>query len=51
MTLQNLGKILDRYESQLGSTSLKQFGLLKGLEFHNFSTGQNKPNEGRRSGI
>lgn len=36
MTLQNLSKILDKYESQLGSTSANQFELLKGLKFYNF---------------
>ena len=37
MTLQNLNKILDRYESQLGLTSsTNQFEPLKGLPFYNF---------------
>ena len=45
MTLQNLSKVLDKYESQLGSTSLEQFELLKGLPFydwqHKAGSGQN----------
>lgn len=38
MTLQNLSKILDKYESQLGSTTtnIEQFELLQGLPFYNF---------------
>jgi hypothetical protein len=36
MTLQNLSKVLDKYESQLGSTSLEQFELLKDLPFHDW---------------
>lgn len=36
MTLQNLGKILDKYESQLGSSSIEQFELLKGLPFYDW---------------
>ena len=37
MTLQNLNKILDRYEQQLGfASSSNQFGLRKGLPFYNF---------------
>jgi hypothetical protein len=31
MILQNLGGIIDRYESQLGSTNIQQFELLHGL--------------------
>ena len=35
MTLQNLGKILDKYESELGFTTLpNQYELLKGLPFY-----------------
>src|ERR671919_2073757 len=34
MTLQNLSKILDKYEEKRGSTSLEQFELLKGLSFY-----------------
>jgi hypothetical protein len=36
MTLQNLSKILDKYESQLGfsSSSIQQFEILKGLSFY-----------------
>jgi hypothetical protein len=36
MTLQNLSKILDKYEQQLGSTNTEQFELLKGLPFYNW---------------
>jgi late competence protein required for DNA uptake (superfamily II DNA/RNA helicase) len=38
MTLQNLSKILDRYESQLSITLTNQFELLKGLQFYNWSS-------------
>ena len=38
MTLQNLSKILDRYESQLSITLTNQFELLKGLRFYNWSS-------------
>jgi hypothetical protein len=41
MTLQNLDKILDKYESQLGITDGQQFELLKGLPFYNNWPGQN----------
>ena len=34
MTLQNLSKILDKYEQQFGSTNTEQFELLKGLPFY-----------------
>jgi hypothetical protein len=34
MTLQNLDKILDKYELQLGSTNTEQFELLKVLPFY-----------------
>jgi len=34
MTLQNLSKILDKYDQKLGSSSLGQFELLKGLPFY-----------------
>ena len=38
MTLQNLNKILDRYESELGlASSPNQFKSLKGLAFYNWS--------------
>lgn len=37
MTLQNLNKILERFESQLGLASNKQFELLKGLPFYDWS--------------
>lgn len=37
MTLQNLSKILDKYEQQqLGSSNIQQFELLRGLPFYNF---------------
>ena len=36
MTLQNLSKILDKYELQLDTSSIQQFELLKGLPFYNF---------------
>gem|GEM_PF-5200607 len=36
LTLQNLSKILDKYESQLGSTNAQQFELLRGLPFYNW---------------
>jgi hypothetical protein len=38
MTLQNLSKILDKYEQQLGSGSIQQFELLKDLPFYNWPT-------------
>ena len=34
MTLQNLNKLLDKYEQQLGSGSVQKFELLKGLPFY-----------------
>ena len=34
MTLQNLGKIIDKYELQLGSTNTEQLELLRGLPFY-----------------
>jgi hypothetical protein len=42
MTLQNLSKILDKYESQLGSTQANQFELLKGLPFYSDWSGSLK---------
>jgi hypothetical protein len=36
MTLQNLSKILDKYEQQLGSNSANEFELLKGLQFYDW---------------
>ena len=36
LSLQNLSKILDKYESQLGSTNAQQFELLSGLSFYNW---------------
>jgi hypothetical protein len=45
MTLLNLSKILDNYESQLGgSTGLEQLELLQGLPFYDWSTGHNVAN-------
>ena len=38
MTLQNLSKILDKYEEQLGNTNAQRFELLKGLSFYDFDT-------------
>ena len=40
MTLQSLSKILDRYDQRLGSSSLGQFELLKGLPFYNWQNPQ-----------
>jgi hypothetical protein len=37
MTLQNLSRILDKYESQFGSSGIQQFELLKGLPFYDWS--------------
>ena len=37
MTLQNLSKILDKYDQQLGITQASQFELLKGLPFYDWS--------------
>jgi hypothetical protein len=37
MTLQNLSRILDKYEQQLGSSSIQQFELLKGLPFYDWN--------------
>jgi hypothetical protein len=36
VTLQNLKKLLDRYEQQSGSRNIEQYELLKGLPFYNF---------------
>ena len=36
MTLQNLNRILDKYELQLGSTNVQQFELRKELPFYNW---------------
>ncbi len=38
MTLQNLSKILDKYESQLEIADVQQFDRLKGLPFYDWST-------------
>ena len=40
MTLQNLSKILDKYDQKLGSSSLGLFELLKGLPFYNWQNPQ-----------
>ena len=40
MTLQNLSRILDNYEQKLGSSSLGQFELLKGIQFYNWQNPQ-----------
>ena len=40
MGLQNLSKILDKYESQLGSLNTEQFDRLKGLPFYNWQNPQ-----------
>jgi hypothetical protein len=40
MTLQNLSKILDKYELKLGSPSLGQFELLLGLPFYDWQDPQ-----------
>ena len=36
MTLQNLSKILDHYEQQLGNIQTRELELLRGLPFYNF---------------
>lgn len=41
MGLQNLSKILDKYESQLGSLNTEQFDRLKGLPFYNWQASCN----------
>ena len=39
MTLQNLNRILDKYEQQLGSTNdTEQFEALRGLPFYNWES-------------
>ena len=40
MTLQSLSKILDGHDQRLGSSSLGQFELLKGLPFYNWQNPQ-----------
>lgn len=40
MTLQNLSKILDKYEQHLGSTQIKELELLRGLPFYNWQNPQ-----------
>jgi hypothetical protein len=41
MTIQNLNKLLDKYEQQLGSGSIQQFELLKGLPFYDWGNPEN----------
>jgi hypothetical protein len=41
MTLQNLARILDKYDSQLGSSSIQQFELLKDLPFYDWQNSEN----------
>ena len=36
MTLQNLSKILDKYDQQFGFSNISELELLKGLPFYNF---------------
>lgn len=36
MTLQNLSKIIDKYEQQLDGSNIQQFELLRGLPFCNW---------------
>jgi hypothetical protein len=36
MTLQNLNRLLDKYDQQLGSTQIQQLGLLQGLPFYDW---------------
>ena len=46
MTLQNLSRILDKYEQQLGSTNLEQFEVLEGLPFYSdWDLAENPPNQ------
>ena len=40
MTLQNLSKILDKYESQSGRDNIQQFDQLKGIPFYNWQNPQ-----------
>ena len=40
MTLQNLSKILDKYDQKLSSSSLGQFELLRGLRFYDWQNPQ-----------
>jgi hypothetical protein len=40
MTLQNLSKILDKYDQKFGSLSLGQFEILLGLPFYNWQNQQ-----------
>jgi hypothetical protein len=44
MTLQNLGRIIDQYESELGSTNAAQFEVLKGLPFYSWADKKLLPN-------
>ena len=43
MILNNLSKVLDKYEEQLGYTSLNQFEHLKDLPFYNWFLPQKQP--------
>ncbi|MGC2307446.1 MAG: hypothetical protein WA461_03510 [Nitrososphaeraceae archaeon] len=43
MTLQNLSRILDKYEQQFGSTNTEQFQILKGLSFYNWNNCRDIP--------
>ena len=40
MTLQNLSKVLDKYEQQLSRSNIQQFDQLKGLPFYNWQNPQ-----------
>lgn len=51
MTLQNLSKILDKYESQLGSPNTEQFDRLKGLPFYNFQNPKDSNTFNHRIGL
>jgi hypothetical protein len=44
MTLQNLSKILDKYELQYGTTRAQQFELLKGLPFYGWNIDEDRGN-------
>lgn len=41
MTLQNLNKLLDKYEQQLDSGSIQEFELLKDLPFYDLGNPEN----------
>jgi hypothetical protein len=42
LTLQNLSKILDRYDQQLGITDTQQFEVLRDLAFYDWQNPENK---------